>query len=74
MQELADEIVRLTGARSRIVYRPLPIDDPRRRRPDIERARALLGWEPRVTLREGLTQTYHWFAEELGRAERVKAA
>jgi UDP-glucuronate decarboxylase len=74
MQELADEIVRLTGARSRIVYRPLPIDDPRRRRPDIERAKALLGWEPRVTLREGLTQTYHWFAEELGRAERVKAA
>jgi UDP-glucuronate decarboxylase len=74
MQELADEIVRLTGARSRIVYRPLPIDDPRRRRPDIERAKALLGWEPRVTLREGLTQTYQWFAEELGRAERVKAA
>lgn len=74
MQELADEVVRLTGARSRIVYRPLPIDDPRRRRPDIARAKALLDWEPRVPLREGLTQTYHWFAEELGRAERVKAA
>jgi UDP-glucuronate decarboxylase len=74
MQELADEVVRLTGARSRIVYRPLPIDDPRRRRPDIARAKALLGWEPRVGLRDGLTQTYHWFAEELGRAEAVRAA
>jgi UDP-glucuronate decarboxylase len=74
MQELADEIVRLTGARSRIAYRPLPVDDPRRRRPDISRAKALLGWEPRVSLREGLAKTYPWFAEELGRTERVQAA
>ncbi len=77
MQELADEVLRLTGARSRIVYRPLPVDDPRRRRPDTGRAKALLGWEARVSLREGLAATHAWFAEELaatGRAPKVSRA
>ena len=77
MQELADEVQRLTGARGRIAFRPLPVDDPRRRRPDIGRAQALLGWEPRVSLRDGLAQTYAWFAEELaatGRTPKVNRA
>lgn len=55
--ELGQEILRLTGGASRIVFRPLPQDDPRRRRPVIEKARRLLGFEPRVALRQGLRAT-----------------
>ena len=65
VRELADRICALTGVRERVVYRPLPQDDPRRRRPDIGRARALLGWEPRVPLADGLAKTCAWFAAEL---------
>jgi dTDP-glucose 4,6-dehydratase len=59
--ELAKRIVRLTGSRSEIVFRPLPEDDPKVRQPDIGRARALLGWEPRVDTDEGLKRTLEWF-------------
>lgn len=59
--EFAREILRLTGSRSRIVFKPLPADDPRQRRPDITRARRLLGWEPRVSLSEGLEKTISHF-------------
>ena len=52
----------MTGSRSRIVRRPLPIDDPRRRRPDIGLAKELLGWTPKVSLEEGLKATIRWFA------------
>jgi UDP-glucuronate decarboxylase len=55
--ELAQEILRLTGSRSRIVFRELPEDDPRQRRPDIDRARRSLGFEPRISLRHGLKRT-----------------
>jgi UDP-glucuronate decarboxylase len=72
--ELADRVVELTGTTNRVIYQPLPQDDPRRRRPDITRARALLGWEPQVTLAQGLVMTCAWFAEELGRdAEQLAA-
>lgn len=64
--ELADLVLRMTGSSSRIVRRPLPVDDPRRRRPDIALARRLLGWEPRVPLEQGLRATIDWFAEEMG--------
>jgi dTDP-glucose 4,6-dehydratase len=63
--ELAKRIVRLTGSRSEIVFRPLPVDDPKVRQPDIARARALLGWEPRVDTDEGLRRTVDWFREKL---------
>ncbi|WP_061977452.1 UDP-glucuronic acid decarboxylase family protein [Aureimonas sp. AU20] len=63
MDELADLVMELTGSRSRIVRRPLPVDDPRRRRPDIGKAKALLDWEPRVPLRTGLERTIAHFAE-----------
>ena len=53
IEEIARTIIRMTGSKSRIVYRPLPEDDPKVRRPDITRARTLLGWEPKVTLEEG---------------------
>ena len=65
--ELAKRIIRLTGSRSGIVFRPLPEDDPKVRQPDITRARALLGWEPRVDVDEGLKRTLEWFRETLGR-------
>ena len=59
--EFAREIIRVTGSRSRIVYRPLPQDDPKQRRPDISRARARLRWEPQVQLAEGLAKTIAYF-------------
>ena len=59
--EFARLILRLTGSRSEIVYRPLPQDDPRTRRPDISRAREVLGWEPRVPVEEGLRKTIDWY-------------
>ncbi len=74
VKELADRVRALTGVRERVAYRPLPQDDPRRRRPDIDRARTLLGWEPRVPLAEGLAKTCAWFAEELGRTPEAVAA
>jgi dTDP-glucose 4,6-dehydratase len=63
--EFAREIIRATGSRSRIVFRPLPQDDPRQRRPDISRAKALLGWEPRVTLAEGIVKTIYYFRSRI---------
>jgi UDP-glucuronate decarboxylase len=74
VSDLAERVLRLTGSTSRIVYRPLPIDDPRRRRPDISRATALLGWQPRVMLQQGLEATAAWFAEEQNRARKPVVA
>ena|SRR5688572_7977883 len=65
--DLAKRIIRLTGSRSEIVFRPLPEDDPKVRQPDITRARALLGWEPRVDTDEGLRLTLEWFRQKVGR-------
>jgi dTDP-glucose 4,6-dehydratase len=65
IEEIARTIVRMTGSSSRIVYRPLPEDDPKVRQPDITRARTLLGWEPKVTLEEGLTKTLAYFREKV---------
>ena len=61
--EFAEKVLELTGARSKIVYRPLPQDDPKVRQPDISKARRLLGWEPRVMLDEGLRRTLEYFRE-----------
>jgi dTDP-glucose 4,6-dehydratase len=61
IKEIAETIIRMTGSTSKIVYRPLPTDDPKQRRPDITRARTLLGWEPKVQLEEGLTKTIDYF-------------
>ncbi len=55
IEQIARDIIRLTGSTSQIVYRPLPEDDPKVRQPDITRARTLLGWEPKVHARGGLT-------------------
>jgi UDP-glucuronate decarboxylase len=63
--ELVDLVVRMTETPSRIVRRPLPVDDPQRRRPDITRAETLLDWSPKVPLEEGLEATIAWFSREI---------
>ena len=66
IRELAEQIIALTGSRSRIVEKALPVDDPKVRQPDITRARTLLGWEPQVQLAEGLAKTLEYFKLKLG--------
>jgi dTDP-glucose 4,6-dehydratase len=61
IEEIAQMIIRMTGAKSRIVHKPLPTDDPKVRQPDITRARTLLHWEPKVPLEEGLVKTIEYF-------------
>jgi dTDP-glucose 4,6-dehydratase len=63
--ELAQEIIRLTGSRSKVIFHPLPQDDPKRRQPDITRAKQLCGWEPKVEFRAGLTATIEYFKAKL---------
>ena len=65
IEEIAQIIIRLLGSRSRVVYRPLPVDDPKQRKPDITRARTLLGWEPKVGLEEGLLSTVDYFRQKV---------
>jgi UDP-glucuronate decarboxylase len=72
MRELAETIIDLTGSPSRIVHMPLPIDDPKQRRPDISKADELLGWAPTIRLREGLTRTIDYFERLLGE-QKVEA-
>ena len=55
----------MTGSKSRIVYKPLPEDDPKVRQPDITRARSLLGWEPKISLEEGLARTVDYFRQKV---------
>lgn len=69
--ELAETILDLTGSSSKIVRLPLPIDDPRRRRPDISKAQDLLGWAPKVPLKDGLLATIAYFEGELAKSPRL---
>jgi UDP-glucuronate decarboxylase len=64
--ELAQKVIELTGSKSQIVYRPMPEDDPKQRKPDITQAREVLGWEPKVQLEAGLKKTIEYFAQSLG--------
>ena len=61
LKDFAEEIIKLTGTKQKIVYKPLPTDDPKQRKPDITRAKELLGWEPKVNRSEGLKITYDYF-------------
>ncbi len=65
--EFAKKIIEITGSSSPIVYKPLPQDDPKQRRPDITKAKQLLDWEPKVTLEEGLNRTIKWFRQRLNK-------
>jgi dTDP-glucose 4,6-dehydratase len=69
--EIAQMIVEISGREGELVFEPLPEDDPKRRCPDISRAREVLGWEPRVCAREGLKKTFDWFA---GRSNKPEAS
>jgi dTDP-glucose 4,6-dehydratase len=66
MRELADIVIELTGTSSPVQYEPLPTDDPKQRRPDITRARQMLGWEPVVDVREGVSRTIEYFRALVG--------
>lgn len=66
IRQLAEKVIELTGTRSKLVYKPLPSDDPTQRRPDISLAQKMLGWEPKVPLAEGLEKTIQYFVETLG--------
>ncbi len=66
--EFAEEIIKLTGTSQKIVFHPLPKDDPKQRKPDITKAKALLGWEPKVDRAEGLKITYEYFKQALGKS------
>jgi len=68
VEECARTIIRLVGSKSRIVYNPLPVDDPKQRRPDITRATTLLGWEPKVGLEDGLLKTVDYFKRAIAAA------
>jgi UDP-glucuronate decarboxylase len=63
--ELAAKVISLTGSKSKLVYNPLPQDDPMQRQPNIERAKDLLGWEPKIELEEGLKKTIAYFENKL---------
>ncbi len=68
--QFAEKIIALTGARSKIVFKDLPVDDPRQRRPDISLAKKVLGWEPRVVLDQGLKLTIEYFQRKIETDEK----
>lgn len=73
IKQFGEEIIELTGTKQQLILKPLPQDDPKQRRPDITRAREILGWEPQVTRQEGLRRTYEYF-KSLPQEELYKAA
>jgi len=73
VREIAEMVIELSGSESELVHEPLPEDDPKRRCPDIARAREVLDWEPRVPVREGLRKTLEWFAARSNRPEASSA-
>ncbi len=64
IKEMAQEIIKQTGSKSKLIYKDLPVDDPKIRQPDISQAKKLLGWEPRVSLEQGLKLTIEWFKNQ----------
>ncbi len=74
VKDLADQLVEMTGGVMSFAHRDLPQDDPQRRKPDISRARDLLGWHPTISLEEGLRRTIAWFEEERAYAEELPVA
>ncbi len=61
IRQLAEHVLQMTGAKAKLVHKPLPADDPKQRQPDISLAKQRLGWVPQVPLREGLVKTIEWF-------------
>ena len=65
MLELAEKVLTLVGSKSKLVFMPLPVDDPKQRQPDIKLAKENLGWTPKVNLEDGLKETVHYFRKLL---------
>ena len=65
IKSLAEKVIKMTGSKSKIIYLPLPIDDPKQRRPDISLAKKELNWQPAISLEEGLEKTIEYFREIL---------
>jgi dTDP-glucose 4,6-dehydratase len=72
--EMAEIVIRATGSSSKIVFKPLPVDDPQIRQPDITRAKQLLGWQPKIGLEEGLKRTVAWFQQYSDKKRRILEA
>jgi UDP-glucuronate decarboxylase len=66
MLELAELVIKLTNSKSKIVFKPLPSDDPKQRKPDIKKAKEALDWEPKISLEEGLLKTIPYFKTKIG--------
>jgi UDP-glucuronate decarboxylase len=73
MLQLAELVIKLTGSKSRVVFRALPSDDPRQRQPDISLAKQALGWSPTTELEQGLERTIRYFMDHIGGRGRVEA-
>jgi dTDP-glucose 4,6-dehydratase len=71
IKEFGEQIIRITGSTSQLDYKPLPVDDPKVRRPDIARAKKLLGWEPRVPFEDGIAKTIEFFRGRVASGEVV---
>ncbi len=69
--DFGEEIIKLTGTKQKLIFKPLPVDDPKQRQPDISKARKLLGWEPKVSRQEGLKITYDYFKAMILTKEKV---
>jgi UDP-glucuronate decarboxylase len=65
IRELAEQVIRLTGSQSKLVFKPLPMDDPKQRQPDIKLAKDILGWSPTIELSDGLERTIRYFRDQL---------
>jgi UDP-glucuronate decarboxylase len=74
IKELAEAVIELTGSKSKLTYQPLPSDDPRQRQPDIAKAKQMLGWEPKIQLREGLAKTIAYFEQLLRENDPIMAS
>jgi dTDP-glucose 4,6-dehydratase len=72
ISEFAEEIIKLTGTTQKVIYEPLPVDDPKQRQPDITTAKKVLGWEPKINRQEGLRITYDYF-RNLSKEELYKS-
>jgi dTDP-glucose 4,6-dehydratase len=70
ISQFAEEIIKLTGTKQKVIYKDLPVDDPKQRRPDITKAKEILGWEPKINREEGLKRTYAYF-KKLSTAELI---
>jgi len=77
IKQFGEEIIKLTGTKQKMVFNPLPIDDPKQRRPDITKAREILGWEPKINRQEGIKITYEYFKNftegELEETKKIKS-